>query len=113
MGATGYPRTIPRRVDHLFMQRILFRQKVYFTLFLKFLFTSNQLLPLKQLPLFSGLFSIFSEIRTKSRFTLFPEFALLFDAIPDAKPVSTFPGIALVTQFRTESRFPLFLELPL
>ncbi|WP_292461381.1 hypothetical protein [Mesorhizobium sp.] len=34
-------------------------------------------------------------------------------AIPDGKPLRTFPGIAVLpwSQFRTENRFALFLEL--
>ncbi|RWD65135.1 MAG: hypothetical protein EOS36_08275 [Mesorhizobium sp.] len=40
--------------------------------------------------------------------------SLCFCAIPDGKPLRTFPGIALslyFAQFRTENRYALFLEL--
>jgi len=43
----------------------------------------------------------------------FPGIAVFAYAIPDGKPLRTFPGIAvfLLTQFRTENRCALFLEL--
>ncbi|RWA94438.1 MAG: hypothetical protein EOQ32_11330 [Mesorhizobium sp.] len=54
---------------------------------------------------------VLTQFRTENRFTLFLEL-LCFNAIPDGKPLHTFPGIALfLTQFRTENRFTLFQEL--
>ncbi|TPK73003.1 hypothetical protein FJ930_10915 [Mesorhizobium sp. B2-4-15] len=56
-----------------------------------------------------------SASRTVHRFTETANRSIsCFGAIPDGKPPSTFPGIALslvLTQFRTENRYALFLEL--
>ncbi|WP_234883267.1 hypothetical protein [Ensifer adhaerens] len=72
-----------------------------------------------------------AQLRTENRFALFLEFARLAGAIPNGKPLRTFPGIrslgwrnsgrktashfswnslAWLAQFRTENRYALFLE---
>ncbi|MGF6155855.1 hypothetical protein M2267_001098, partial [Ensifer sp. KUDG1] len=73
-----------------------------------------------------------AQFRTENRYALFLELARLTGAIPDGKPLRTFPGIgslgwrnsgrktaahfswnwlAWLAQFRTENRYALFLEL--